>query len=46
MADFASSGEGRIRKNDESSKPYPSKTSPGNRLHDMQKKMTEGFLIC
>lgn len=39
MADVPCSGEGRIRKQDESSNSYPSKPHPGNKLLDLQKKM-------
>ncbi len=39
MADVPCSGEGRIRKSDESSNSYPVKPHPGNRLLELQKKM-------
>ncbi len=39
MADVPCSGEGRIRKPDETSNSYPSKPHPGNKLLELQKKM-------
>lgn len=39
LADVPCSGEGRIRKPDESSNSYPSKPHPANRLLELQKKM-------
>jgi tRNA (cytosine49-C5)-methyltransferase len=39
MADVPCSGEGRIRKPDDSSNSYPSKPHPGSKLLELQKKM-------